>query len=497
MFCRKKRMTPMSKYRFLISMLFLVNLATLNQGNADGVLKDVVISRGIDQNRRNNAFQPMYHWAFENKNYTIKIEIDGKSYNKLRHHKKGRYRKQTKNLVSMIEEAAETLGPLVDEFRRIMPFTWSDERRVNFVLAFVQRLPYIRDEVSTGLKEYYRYPVETLVDAAVEEKGVDCEDTSLLLASILKPLGFKVALLLVPRHVAVGVKGPLTATRFWNNQYNQSDYFYCETTGQGWRLGQVPKRYQGIQATVMPISLHPSDPSNPKKVVPSATTPKPRPPLPLSPQENLQKGIKLYEQTRYNEAIKSLRSALRGLNEPKQRAKAHLYLGCSKWAFGEAVDNAINEFQNALRHNPNQELPPRIGKCHRVFRPMLEKAREKITGKLTITASPPQAKIWIDGSLLKRKMLGAGTASIRLFEGTYTVVGIFEKLSKSATVRIRPGVDEKLHLKITAHCKARSPLKGVRRAKQSRLTLACNQHGKDSEQVEVLLHNLRPSRQRS
>ena len=453
MFYRKKRITLISKCRFLIFMLFLVNLTVLNQGIADGVIKEVVISLGIDQDRRNNAFRPMYHWEFDNKNYTIKIEIDGKSYNKLRHHKKGRYRKQIKNLVSIVEEASETLGPLVNEFRRIMPSSWSDEKRINFVLAFVQCLPYTRDEVGTGLKEYYRYPIETLVDSAVEEKGVDCEDTSVLLASILRPLGYKVALLLVPRHIAVGVKGPLRATRFWKNQFNRSDYFFCETTGQGWRLGQVPEKFQGIPRTVMQISLHPS---HPKKVVPQ-TTSKPKPPLPLSPQENLQKGIKLYEQTRFNEAIRAFRSALNGLGNPEQQALAHLYLGCSKRGFGETNDYVISEFQKALRLNPNQKLPPRIGEDHPVFGPMFEKALETSTARLTITASLPQAKIWIDGNLSKKRMLGAGTASVRLFEGHYTVEGNFESESKKTTVRIRPGVDEKLHLELPPIMKHNPP----------------------------------------
>ena len=448
MFRRRIRMTPMTKYRFLISMLFLVNLASLNQGNADGVLKNVDISRGIDQNRRNTPFQPMYHWEFENQTYTIKIEIDAKSYNKLRHHKKGRHRKHTKNLVSIVQDGAKTLGPLVDEFRRVMPFTWSQERQVNFVLGFVQCLPYVKDKVSTGLKEYYRYPIETLVDAAVDGNGVDCEDTSLLFASILEPLDFKVALILVPRHVAVGVKGPLTAARFWNNQYSQSDYLYCETTVQGWRLAQVPIEYQGIQWTVMPITLQPS---SPKKVLPDGNLPKPKPPPPLSSQEKLQEGIKLYEEGRFNEAIKFLRSALNGLSKWEHQAKAHLYLGCSKWGFGEARESTISEFQKALRHNPNLRLPTRIGKEHPVFKPMLEKARKESTGTLTITASLPQTKIWIGGGLIKRKMLGTGTASTRLIEGNYTVEGVFERATfgrayKKETVRIKPSYHTKLKL---------------------------------------------------
>jgi hypothetical protein len=36
---------------------------------------------------------------------------------------------------------------------------------------------------------------------------------------------------------------------YWN--YNDGHYFYCETTGEGWTIGELPSEYS--KATVFPI----------------------------------------------------------------------------------------------------------------------------------------------------------------------------------------------------------------------------------------------------
>ena len=154
-----------------------------------------------------------------------------------------------------------------------------------------------------------------------------------------------------------------------------------------------------------------------------------------------------------------MRSSLGGLGNPEQRAKAHLYLGCSIWGLGEDVDQVHREFQEALRHNPNQTLPPRIGEDHPVFKPLLEKVRSKSLGELTITCSLPQTEIWILGNLFDRKMIGTGTSSIRLFMGDYTVEGICDGVIRKQTVIIEPSEHENLFLELPAIIKHENPPK--------------------------------------
>ena len=70
----------------------------------------------------------------------------------------------------------------------------------NLVLAFVQSLPYVPDDVSTPYDEFPKFPLETIV-----EGGGDCEDTSILYATLMKILGYDVALVAYPGHMMVAV----------------------------------------------------------------------------------------------------------------------------------------------------------------------------------------------------------------------------------------------------------------------------------------------------
>ena len=183
-------------------------------------------------------------------------------------------------------------------------------------------------------------------------------------------------------------------------------------------------------------------------VVPKVVPSEPQSPVSPSPREMLEKGVELFEQSQFKEAIYFLRSAVRGLNDPKQRARAHLYLGGSRRGFGEPTYSVSVEFEEALRHNPNQTLPLRIGEDHPVFKPLLEKVRSESTGELTVTGSLPQTDIWIDGNEINRRMIGTGTASVRLFKGVYTAEGVYEDAYRKQTVQIKPDEHETLYLEL-------------------------------------------------
>jgi len=135
------------------------------------------------------------------------------------------------DLASDIKEAAHLQG--YDEFQT-----------VEFAITFVQSLPYTADSVTTPFDEYPRYPLETLVD-----RGGDCEDTSILLASLLYSMDYDTVLITPPEHCAVGILGGegIYGT-FW--EYEGKQYFYIETTGTGWSIGELPPEYQDAKADV-------------------------------------------------------------------------------------------------------------------------------------------------------------------------------------------------------------------------------------------------------
>ena len=106
------------------------------------------------------------------------------------------------------------------------------------------------------------------------------------------------------------------------------------------------------------------------------------------------------------------------------------------------------QFQKAIRHNPDQELPPRLGKDHPIFAELIEEVRKELTGELTVISLLPETEIWIDGNNIDRKMLGTGTVSSRLFTGNYIVEGIGVEKSQRKTIRIESDRHKVLNLEI-------------------------------------------------
>ncbi len=142
------------------------------------------------------------------------------------------------NLGDKIKEAAEKQG-------------LGKWETVNLAASFVQSLPYTSARATTSHADYPRYPVETLLD-----NGGDCEDTSILLAAILKKMGYDVVLIVVligpPPHMAVGVRGEEGVNgTYW--EHEGKNYLYLETTVNGQKLGESPPAYIEAKAYVYGI----------------------------------------------------------------------------------------------------------------------------------------------------------------------------------------------------------------------------------------------------
>ena len=125
-------------------------------------------------------------------------------------------------------------------------FGYGPVDKVNFVLAFVQSIPYSSDLNSTGYEEYPRFPIEVLVD----QTG-DCDCKSDLFATLILSLGYGAVFVNPPDHLAVGVLGDNLQGTYWTYQ-NQS-YYYAETTGVGFKLGELPDEFTGKSAYIYPI----------------------------------------------------------------------------------------------------------------------------------------------------------------------------------------------------------------------------------------------------
>ncbi|MEI8215651.1 MAG: S-layer homology domain-containing protein [Eubacteriales bacterium] len=124
---------------------------------------------------------------------------------------------------------------------------FNELEKSNLAITFVQSLEYVDDLSSTGLEEYPKFPIETLYDG----KG-DCEDTSFLLASILKEMNYKAALIVFQDHMGVGIVCD-TQTNGTFFTKDSLKYYYVETTGKGFQIGELPEDLSGNTAIVLPL----------------------------------------------------------------------------------------------------------------------------------------------------------------------------------------------------------------------------------------------------
>lgn len=139
-----------------------------------------------------------------------------------------------------IDQLVDKLNEVASEER------YSKLEKAAFVVAFVQCLTYNPDSVTTFSDEYPRYPIETLFD-----RGGDCEDTSILAVALLGGMGYDVALLIYDEHVAVGIAVDTYGTYY---EYGGIEYFYVETTNEGWEIGEIPYEYKGEGTHVYPLN---------------------------------------------------------------------------------------------------------------------------------------------------------------------------------------------------------------------------------------------------
>jgi len=151
--------------------------------------------------------------------------------------------------VDYVDQSAdnEYLAALADKLRdAAKEKNYSDWQLVHLAAGFVQSLTC---DYGAGAENdgYVKFPIETLFDM-----GGDSEDKSVLLAAILRELRFGAVLVRVDGHFGVGIKGDADiAGTFWT--YDGSQYFFIETMLKGSAVGELPARYAGKTAEVIPL----------------------------------------------------------------------------------------------------------------------------------------------------------------------------------------------------------------------------------------------------
>jgi len=215
---------------------------TQNTDDDDGILW---YSISISEMQYNKA----YEWMYGFKPYSLRINIPRDRYTYYRYVSTNRWPSTNSERVAFVTSDEPVIIQIANEMKETSSsnnYNYYDT--VNFALSFVQSLKYSYDNESVGSNEYWRFPVETLVD----ELG-DCEDTSVLFASLMEAMGYDAVLISLPGHIAVGISGGDDYPGTYYN-YDGKRYYYCETTNTGWTMGVIPTDFEDQTATIIQVS---------------------------------------------------------------------------------------------------------------------------------------------------------------------------------------------------------------------------------------------------
>ncbi len=119
----------------------------------------------------------------------------------------------------------------------------TERQKGEFVIDFVQSLPFSPNDLDNGFDDSTKGVAKTIAHL-----GGDCEDTSVLLASLLssEPFGYDMILIELPDHMGVGIYGKDLEGSYWET--DGRDYYYIESTNFGGDIGEVPAKFENDSA---------------------------------------------------------------------------------------------------------------------------------------------------------------------------------------------------------------------------------------------------------
>lgn len=247
--------TPTTKSKKYTGTAIKVSKYTVIKARAykSGCLKSAVVTREYNiytpesSNTTGTTVTRTFHWndGVQDWDYTLQIrKSDYTTYkNKTNTYTKGNYwyYDYGKYITDTTDDA--WVKSIVDQFvEAAREQGYDDYQTAMLIVTFVQNITYQTDLESTGQKEFPKYPLVMLYD-----QNGDCEDSAILMASMLKAAGYDCILLEYEAlagqeegHMAVGVAGDFYGTYY---TYQGKDYYYIEPTNPGWDIGVMPDGY--------------------------------------------------------------------------------------------------------------------------------------------------------------------------------------------------------------------------------------------------------------
>lgn len=206
----------------------------------------IIISLSVTVNL--NSSHKSYQWKYKGKDYKLSLNLSDGLYK----YYKTRTRIRDSDLFVTDSLDDLIITKLIKDFRFFCMQNSINEKELPYLLfAFIQNFDYVDDLSSTSHLEYPKFPYETLYDGAG-----DCEDTSFLLAALLRELNYDTILITMEHHMAIGICGNNLTGYFVS--YNDKKYYYLETTSKNWEVGCLPTDYKKEKVTILPLRKRPS-----------------------------------------------------------------------------------------------------------------------------------------------------------------------------------------------------------------------------------------------
>lgn len=155
-----------------------------------------------------------YRWTYDGQNFSYEITVESSYYSKAtgsaidrsgsisveRYTTASGEEVAVKDYIVVDEHIQALADSLKTQYVQAFGAEPTKEQYVKFAAVFVNDcIEYDYDEAKSG-REYWRYPLQTLI-----EKTGDCEDTSILLAAILDAAGYDSGIILLPGHAMCAV----------------------------------------------------------------------------------------------------------------------------------------------------------------------------------------------------------------------------------------------------------------------------------------------------
>jgi hypothetical protein len=190
-----------------------------------------------------------YSWDYGTNSFSVDLRIPSADFTALPQNRPVGSYEEYLEYIEPDDRMVRALAEILEFYSKAGAFT--DNDRVSFALRFVQEMPYTSDHETRG-DNFPRFPVETIA-----EGGGDCEDTCALFASIVgndETFNYGTSLIIVNEdHMAVGVTGSEGVGGVYFELLGKR-YYYCETTGKGYAIGELPDVYEGADFRLIEIA---------------------------------------------------------------------------------------------------------------------------------------------------------------------------------------------------------------------------------------------------